>query len=99
VINQDRRSTTLDDSSMNEQELIKTTDGLLTRVNLLRTQLMILATSYPTRKVRDLAREMPNLLMDRLHFSLDFVRARLDTDIAAQEAAETTAEAAGDKAR
>jgi hypothetical protein len=72
---------------------------LLTRVNLLRTQLMILATSYPTRKVRDLAREMPNLLMDWLHFSLDFVRARLDTDIAAQEAAETTAKAAGDKAQ
>jgi hypothetical protein len=85
-------------AGMNKQELMEATDRLLARASLLRTQFIILTASYPSRRVRNLARDLPHLLMDRLNSSFTFALARLDADPSAQEAAEKTTKAADEKA-
>jgi hypothetical protein len=85
-------------ADMDDQAALKRIDELSARSDVVRTQLLILATSYPSRKVRDQARQVPNLLTEHLRCSMACLAARVREDAAAQEEAEKAEAAAGKKA-
>jgi hypothetical protein len=73
-------------------------ERLWARSDRLRTQLWVLGTSHPSSKVRELAREAPSPLTNRLTSAMRYAAVRTSADTAAQKAAEGAAKADGEKA-